>query len=111
MIEDAYHVSSRLYSLFFFSFQCINSLNEIVIEIYQFNSDKEILFYSIDNKYFFQLPNKKNIYDFSCESMFDEKEKRLTCLLLSIKKLMQLIIVQNVKDICVINVQIIIKDF
>ena len=81
MIEDAYHVSNRLYSLFFFSFQCINSLNEIVIEIYQFNSDKEILFYSIGNKYFFQLPNKTIITGFSCESMFDEREKRLTCFL------------------------------
>ena len=81
MIEDAYHVSNRFYSLFFFSFQCINSLNEIVIEIYQFNSDKEILFYSNGNKYFFQLLNKKIITGFSCESMFDEKEKRLTCFL------------------------------
>jgi len=28
MIEDAYHVSNRLYFLFYFSFQYINSLNE-----------------------------------------------------------------------------------
>ena len=81
MIEDAHHDSYILYSLFYFSFQCINSLNEIVIEIYQFNPYNEILFYNIGNKYFFQLPNENVITGFSCESMFDEREKRLTCFL------------------------------
>ena len=56
-------------------------MNEIVIEIYRFNLDNEMLFYSIGSKHFFQLPNENIITGFSCESMFDEKEKRLTCFL------------------------------
>ena len=81
IIEDFHHNSYILYSSFFFSFQCINSLNEIVFEIYQFNLDNEILFYNIGNKYFFKLPNESIINGFSCESMHDQREKRLTCFL------------------------------
>ena len=84
--EDFY---SRLVLL---SIQCINSYNELVIELYVvslndyhiYNSNND---YITEKNYTLKLPNKNMITNFSCERLYIKEEEILTCFIEFVNKI------------------------